>query len=416
MTHKGLVTVLGMLLSTSFALRSDEGEDARKELYEQGLKKYHLGQYDEASRDLEAFLAQNPSADEVLRRLNESSTMSLVEMAQNDKLKGLAVRILKIPEGERRSLRLDDARTMELVKDIERRQYAKDGKTLQATWDAQQKLRLVGAPAIAFMIDDLGDKNEDLLRSVVFVTICNMGQEAVLPLIKALKHPNPILRANCAAALGQIKDARALPALKALHDATNQDEVLVKETCRKAILAITGQGPDAIPEARLLYLKQAGDYLRKRGEVMRKIEDDLYLIWSFDASKNTLLRTKVPGYIWNLEMAEDACYNALQCSGDLPDEEILPVLALSYFSQLEKIDTLIRTSKAQNADATAFEAHRKELRKADIFGRVFGEETLHEALKIALKDNDASLARRINLALVEVSASLDSRSVQGGRP
>ncbi|MGE4159633.1 MAG: HEAT repeat domain-containing protein [Planctomycetota bacterium] len=416
MTHKGLATVLGMLLSASFALRSDEGEDTRKELYEQGLKKYHLGQYDEASRDLEAFLAQNPSADEVLRRLNESSTMSLVEMSQNDKLKGLAVRILRIPEGERRSMRLDDARTLELVRDVERRQYAKDGKTLHATWDAQQKLRLVGAPAVPFMIEDLGDKNEDLLRSVVFVTICNMGQEAVLPLIKALKHPNPILKANCVAALGQIKDARALPAIKALHDSTQENDVLVKESCRKAIMAITGQGPDAIPEARLLYLKQAGDYLRKRGEVMRKIEDELYLVWSFDVSKNSLVRTEVPGYIWNLEMAEDACYSALQCPGELPDEEILPVLTLAYFSQLEKIDNLIRTAKAQNADAAPFEAHRKELRKADMFGRIFGEETLHDALKIALKDNDASLAKRINLALVEVSASLESTSAQGGRP
>lgn len=396
---------LACCASLTVALMADE--TTRTESYNKGLEAYHLGQFDEAAKHLEAFLAGDPNADEVLRRLNESSTWALIEMRSNPKLSGLAARILSITEETRRSQRLDDERTLELVRDVERRKYSREGKVRWATWDAQKKLRLIGGPAVPYLIDHLGDENQDILRSVVFQTLVEIDEEAVLPLMKGLSHESDMVRSNIAAALGQIGDVRAIPALKALWESS--PDGLVKTSCDKALTKITGQSAAGLPEARVLYLKQAEDFLRRSPRVMRTIEDELYLVYSWNGTDSKIRRSEVPGYIWHLEVAEEMAHRALEVPGQLPAEEVFPLLAVIYYSQLEVIENLMDKAKARGEDSSKLAAHHAELAKADMFGSIFGTDTLHNALRIALGDNDSGLARRINNALVAIDANLTAK-------
>jgi tetratricopeptide (TPR) repeat protein len=385
----------------AFSQNSFADEASRKENYEKGLKYYQLGQFDEAAKYLELFIAEEPGSDEVLRRLNESSSMTLVKMQRVDKLKGIANRILSIPGIQKKQKRLDDERIMELVRDVERRKYSRTGRAMRATWDAQKKLKLVGGPAIPYLLDYLGDERENVLRSVVYQTIAMIDEKAVLPLLKGLEHPNELIRLNVIHLLGTIGDSRAVPTLKKMYE-TDKSPIIL-EALEDSLVKITGYMPANIPEARLLYLKQATDYLHQHPRVMKQLSDK-DLVWNFDQESKKINRTEIPHYIWHLEQAEDACYAALDCKGEVEDRDILALMAIIYFSQLEVIDSLIHKNKMNNETDDALVQHRKNLEKASIFGPLFGPHILNDALHIALSDNDSGLVQRINKALVAVHA------------
>ena len=139
-----LSLLLGLFLFSPIGAQEAEVED----LYNKGLREYELGHFEEAAKLFESFLEKEPTSKTVLKLLDQSSTRPLVDMYQNKILRGIAARILRIPSQEIRKIKTDDARTQELVKELLRSQFESTEQAAAAIRDAQEKLIIVGAPAI----------------------------------------------------------------------------------------------------------------------------------------------------------------------------------------------------------------------------------------------------------------------------
>jgi len=94
-------------------------------------------------------------------------------------------------------------------------------------------------PAIPALVNILGDR-EGCAGLLAVTTLANLGATAVPPLMKALKHPDMVVRQLAATTLGEIgpKARQALPALKAARKVAR--EQAVRERIDSAIRRISG--------------------------------------------------------------------------------------------------------------------------------------------------------------------------------
>ncbi|MEW6035214.1 MAG: HEAT repeat domain-containing protein [Candidatus Micrarchaeota archaeon] len=86
------------------------------------------------------------------------------------------------------------------------------------------------------------ESEDALVRKEAILAVASAGKEAVQPLLQALKHPVPYVRASAAKALGKIG---APEAIGALSDALMHDEVVVK--CPAAIALGKTKDHKAVP-------------------------------------------------------------------------------------------------------------------------------------------------------------------------
>ena len=121
-----------------------------------------------------------------------------------------------------------------------------------------------GEFAVAYMVPYLADPADDDPRIRVMTSLAkDLGSEAVLPLIEALNTNDAFLRRNVVSTLGQIGDARALPALTLL--AQNDADGGVQQAAQGAVSRIGGDGSNALT----LYIRQGDDYHHGRDTVLR---------------------------------------------------------------------------------------------------------------------------------------------------
>jgi tetratricopeptide (TPR) repeat protein len=118
-------------------------------------------------------------------------------------------------------------------------------------WDAIQALRRRGDSAAAEALVAVFCGRRKSRRFEVSNAVIHIGEPAVLPLIAALSDADPDVRGAAARALEYIRDARALPALRALElDETGitSKGMAVREVVAAAIRAIEkAQQPQVIP-------------------------------------------------------------------------------------------------------------------------------------------------------------------------
>jgi HEAT repeat protein len=86
------------------------------------------------------------------------------------------------------------------------------------------------------------ESEDALVRKEAILAVASAGREAVQPLLQALKHPVPYVRASAAKALGRIG---APEAIGALSEALMHDEVVVK--CPAAIALGKTKDHKAVP-------------------------------------------------------------------------------------------------------------------------------------------------------------------------
>jgi len=405
--------IFSTLILTLLLLKPIKADDTEIEnLYNKGLKEYHLGHFEEAAKAFEGFLEKEPTSKMVLKLLDQSSTRPLVDMYHNKILRGIAARILRIPSDEVKKYKTDDDRTISLVNELLRADFRSTEESRAAVRDAQEKLIVIGAPAVPFMLEYLGVENAETLRSTIVITINGIGEEAGLPLIQGLRHENPLVRSNCASLLGLIKDVRGIPAIKALHE--NDKNKIVLENCEKSLFLLAKKTVSELPEARLLFMQQADDYLHKDPRVMRDFLDESFFLFSFNKKENKIRRVDtIPGYMWHLEMAEECCYRALSTPGDTPDKDVYPLMSNVYYNQLDVLDGLLKqrlnrglTEDKHKAEYEKLKAHRTELRKAILFGPTFGSDNLHETIQKSITERNSYVTEKSNHALRKIAGSI----------
>lgn len=113
-------------------------------------------------------------------------------------------------------------------------------KNIRRLQIVREALVAIGEPARDRLIFILGEGHVHRRQDAAFVLGEMRDEAAVGPLSEALRHPDPLLRALSAEALGKIGSRKAL---RALRLAAMDDEGGVAKAARKALAKIAGGVP-----------------------------------------------------------------------------------------------------------------------------------------------------------------------------
>jgi HEAT repeat protein len=157
-----------------------------------------------------------------------------------------------------------------------------------------------GEFAVPALVQKLGNADDANGQVASIFTLSELGHTAVLPLIEALKTSNGTQRLNAAAALSQIGDDRAAPAMARLAESDPQENV--REVARRFLAKHEVKG-----KAADLMVAAARNYLRN-GVGQGAFSD---VIWT---SNNGKLEAKdVPSLLYPIELAKACAEDAMAC-------------------------------------------------------------------------------------------------------
>ena len=314
--------------------------------------------------ELLALSEENTNGYRILLKMHDSS----------DELRDVSSRILDIIE-EGRFIRRSEPKI--IIQEIKRL-----SSTIRGRIAAEQRLKNAGEYAIPFMLNALSDMSRTDEFANIATALPKIGRDAIRPLVTALQTDNVAVKAEIIRALGDIGYPQSLGYLKYIveNDQSSQLRDLAMEAVNK-IDPSTGQ----LPAAELLFLHAKGYY--DHNESLAPAEDyDYANIWFWDRENRSLTREEVEKNYFNELMAMRACEWALKA-----DENIGKAIALwiaAFF-------------KAESSGTTQPAYFGEKHLDAMAYAMTAGPEYLHQALEIAIQENNAYVA----LGIVEALAA-----------
>ncbi len=313
------------------ALGQDESfGDKVRALFQEGSDLYKRGKYQEASSKFEEAFQMQPSSDAVyafMKRVGDD----MVTRMMNDpdrKIQDIGRRIYELAKpGE--PLRMGKDIVQKYVKDLEAVEHE--------TWRiAFWHLKNIGPWAVRFIMPALANNTNDQLRSRVILLLTEMGTDSSLAVVEALDSKNPFLRQQAAIVLGNVKDERAIPALKrVVEDPQEQD--LVKKFADEALRKIIRSKDSAQwRKATDYYYELAMKYYYSHSSVIH-YWNRAYLFWKWDVERDVLTERRVARMAYNEQLAEEALFDLLELDPNYvdPGTKFSPwsLLACVHFAQ-----------------------------------------------------------------------------------
>lgn len=318
-----LVLSAALMASTSGAFAQDSARD----LFDQGVQLLYQNKDAEALQKFKGAVSLDPSmadAYSIWKKTEQRVWASM--MVKNDELAKVARHFLRMAQLERKRFQADEATIRAAVEGA----LSDDYETrVQANNDLMSNH---GDYAVPYLLDALGNADEDTRQTYAILALDRIGRAATLPLVAAVQSENALLRRNAAAALYYIGDSRALPALKRLAD--SDADASVRETAHKAVRKIGGA---EVGSALALYLQHSHDYLVGSGRL--RDGDVLDGVWSFADGK--LVHRPVPTSVFGLELAKESAYGALAV--DPTSEAGLIALTRAYTAERAVVAAAVRS-------------------------------------------------------------------------
>lgn len=264
------------------------------------LDDYAAGKLEDALKKLTEYVASNPGDDEVygvLRSVDE--TVKLRALAAG----GESERLMRYL--------LDKAKpTVEVRKrDPERIKKLVDS-ALTGDIDVRRRAGLElamssGDYAVPYLLPHLADAEVSSVVNAMFA-FHDIGAEAVLPLAEALTgSPDARQRKYVAALLGDLKDMRALPALRRAVEKDADADVKAKAADSIRRIRSNATGPMS---AAASYVKLGQMYYAGEPVVISEL-DEVHNVWAWEG--DGLVRYEVPAGIFGYVLAERHAAEAL---------------------------------------------------------------------------------------------------------
>jgi HEAT repeat protein len=320
-----LVSLLAAMVLPAIAQDESFGDKVRA-LFQEGSDLYKRGKYQEASSKFEEAFQMQPSSDAVyafMKRVGDD----MVARMMNDpdrKIQDIGRRIYELAKpGE--PLRMGKETVMKYVKDLEAVEHE--------TWRLGfWHLKNIGPWAVRFIMPALANDKNDQLRSRVILLLTEMGTDASLAVVEALDSKNAFLRQQAAIVLGNVKDERAIPALRRVTEDA-QENAEVKKFANEALRKII-RSKDAAQwrKATDYYYELATKYYYSHSSVIH-YWNRAYLIWKWDTAKDVLTERRVARMAFNEQLAEEALYDLL----DLDPNYVDPGTKFSAWSLLANV-------------------------------------------------------------------------------
>jgi|GEM_PF-1371814 len=373
------VTALFAVLVPDSALAQDDDMMA---LFERGKEAFYRGEYDEALQTFQSLLAENPSNETAFYFWEQAGHKIFLDMLiREGEFEKVARRFIEKARVGRKAKEEDSARIAELTDMLvsgDHRQRREALLELQSNH---------GEYAVESLYRELN--NDDIEARVnVIAALFRMGEEATLPLVQVLESEDPLVQRNTAIILGKIKDSRAVAALKKLYDDGSTDST-VGDAAEHALNVILGQDMGGLDAASQLYSAMAEAYLKGDAKATKPLLPSR-VIWQW--RNGELIKLPVLPGLRNLELAEDACYDALECdSGNI---QALNLLTAVYAMQLAEMAAM-GEGEDFGVDEDALMFAKESIAKADAILALSGADRLQDGLAFALENN-------LNLAAVEI--------------
>lgn len=278
-----------------------------------------LGKSEEAVTKLREILSADPSNVDALSLYQSVSQDEwYLLMTTKGEIQQIAQSILERAKVETKQRSRDEAAIAELVATA----TAKDSDygTRQAA--INKLIADHGEFAVPALMAKLGDADDAEGQIQAVYTLSQLRSAAVLPLIEALKSSNEHVVQNAAAALHQIGDERAAPAMAHLADDSRAG---VSAIARKFLAKHKVNG-DAVD----LMLAQAGRYLK--GEI--PLGGYSEVVWQLKDDK--LVAMDVPALLYPSELAKSVAATAVQIApASLPARSMLAQANLGEANLIE---------------------------------------------------------------------------------
>ncbi|MBX3461590.1 MAG: HEAT repeat domain-containing protein [Planctomycetes bacterium] len=326
-----------------------------------------LSKSDEAVAKLREILASDPSNTEALKLYQSVSQDEwYMLMTTRGEVQQIAQSILERARVETRQRSRDEAAIAELVATA----TAKDSDygTRQAA--INKLVANHGEFAVPALVQKLGDPDDAEGQIQAIYVLSQLRSAAVLPLIEALRSSNELVAQNAAAALHQIGDDRAVPAMVYLagDERPNVSAIARKFVAKKGV---SGGAVD-------LLLAQARNYLQ--GEIPIGGHSDV--VWQLVDDR--LVATDVPALLYPSELAKSVAASAVRIAPS--SLEARSMLAQANLGQAN----LIETSLARGDEALRpLEPVAAELKIAAL---ATGVDALRSALDAGVRQGMAPVA------------------------
>ncbi|HZE95829.1 MAG TPA: HEAT repeat domain-containing protein [Planctomycetota bacterium] len=324
-----------MSLLAAFALplvvaQDESFGDKVRQLLGEGTDLYKKGKYNEASSKFEEAFQLKPSSDQAYAFIKRAGD-DMIGRMMNDpdrKIQDVARRLMELAKpGE--PLREGKEVVLKYVKDLKEEDHA--------IWrNAFWHLKNFGPWSVRFLMPALADPQQDRYRSRVMLLFTEMGIDCSLAVVEALDSKNPFVRQNAAIVLGNIKDERAIPALKRVSEDANEPAEVKKFANEALLKMIRGKDAAQWKKATDYYYELATKYYYSHSSVIYSFQRH-FLIWKWDTEKDVLTERKVARFAYNEQLAEEALYDLLALDPNYVDKatnfSAWSLLACVHFAQ-----------------------------------------------------------------------------------
>jgi HEAT repeat protein len=375
MLKRALLLSLAAVLAAPLLPAQDESfGDKVRGLLQEGTDLYKRGKYTEAASKFEEAFQMKPDSDAVYAFIKRAGNDLVAGMmnSPDKKMQDVGRRLFELAKpGE--PLREGKEVVKKYIEDLKVKEF-------EVSENAHWHLKNFGPYCVRFVLPALGDPQNDNLRVKVIRLLTEIGIDGSLAVIEALDSKNDFMRQNAAIVLGNVKDERAIPALKrVVEDANEKGEVkkFADEALRKIIRA---KDPSQLKKATDYYYELAMKYYYSHSSVIFSWQRH-YLVWKWDAEKDVLTERKVARFAYNEQLAEEALFDLLSLDPNYKEagtgRSAWSLLACVHFAQsIEAVAAVEAALKALSVE---------ELDKPGLVGLLKETEGMNDASIAELK-------------------------------
>lgn len=352
----------------------DEGfGDKVRAALQEGMDLYKRGKYQESSSKFEEAFQMKPDSDQVyafMKRAGDDIVAGMMN-SPDRKMQDVGRRLFELAKpGE--PLREKKDVVLKYIEDMKSDQHE--------IWrNAFWHLKNFGPYCVRFVLPALGNSLEDKYRSRIILLMTEIGVDGSLAVVEAMDSKNDVLRQNCAIILGNVKDERAIPALKWAVENPNE-KAEVKKFANEALRKII-RTKDAAQwrKATDYYYELALKYYYSHSSVIYSWQR-AYLVWKWDAEKDVLTERKVARFAYNEQLAEEALFDLLALDPNYKDST-----GLSAWSLLACVEFAQALEARATVDAAVDALKVAELDKAGLLKLLGETEGMNDAAIADLK-------------------------------
>jgi HEAT repeat protein len=379
MLKRALMVSLAAVLALPVLTAQDESfGDKIRQLLAEGTDLYKKGKYQEASSKFEEAFQMKPSSDQVYAYIKRAGDDLVASMMNNPdrSIQNAGRRIYELAKpGE--PLRMGKEVVQKYIEELKSDDHV--------VWrNAFWHLKNIGPWAVRWIVPVLGNKQDDRYRARAILLLTEMGVDSSQAVVEALDSKDPFTRQNAAITLGNIKDERAIPALKRVVEDANEPPEVKKFAQESLVKIIRVKDAAGWKKATDYYYDLAMKYYYSHSSAILTWQRS-FLIWKWDVENDRITERKVARMAYNEQLAEEAAFDLLGLDPNYTDKATgfsgWSLLACIHFAQwIEAEATILAALEALKVG---------EVDKADLIRLIKETEGMSEA---SVKD----VAEKIN--------------------